>query len=192
VRNGILKKAREFRSLLKNLYESSMKERLKVWYYVYSIIFLFGLFTYVILWFVYNLFANRFFATVNVEIGLEICRAVIDVDGALIGFAGLIAVYALSAMQSRLDALSARSVSPESELGKALLDKQAEIASRRSNVVRVTGLTMLLFFSSIMAALSAMSYVSDKTDPMHFYPTTAWMFYGISAIALLLYLIAKS
>lgn len=118
-----------------------------------------------------------FQATMEREVGLEILRALIEVDGVLLGFAGLIAVYSLSEMHSRIRDFS----------WPQYLSARDKFVGRKSSIAWLTALTVLAFALSILSALGAMSRLQNSAQSGEFYWTLSFMFQGMAAILAIVY-----
>lgn len=137
------------------------------------------------------------------DIALEILKSLLQVDGILIGFTGLVCVHMFTTIQSYFGALrEASSLSATSAEGVRLhMDRHRKLSGRRSSGAQATVGTILAFLLSILFGVGAMSYAPpDTTIPgayvhvssMTLYWTLSWMFTGVAGIFWLIYLSTRS
>ena len=133
------------------------------------------------------------------NVSLEMFRAIVAVDGVLIGFVGLVANYALRELKQTIDEF-ARAIMPSTPAGtnaasirsQLLLRAINRLSARRWTTVLVTGLALILFVMSILTGLAAMSRLGifDYAEPRAFFLPICTMIGGIVFILLVLVLVA--
>jgi hypothetical protein len=127
-----------------------------------------------------------FSASIAHDVALEMFRGIMEVEGVLIGFVGLIATYALSDVRAMIDRQPKESGSVETFRARMIINEK--LMDRRSAIVRTTGITVLVLVGSIIFALGWMSYVSGNASADYFFLPILIMLWGIGGMVWLLWL----
>lgn len=140
-----------------------------------------------IFYFAYELLLVRHFFSPSIphDVALEMFRGLMEVEGVLIGFVGLIAIFALTDVRSMLDRLP-REVPPSREEFQARVEIVKKVTDRRSAIVRTTGITIIVLIGSIIFALGWMSYLSGNANADYFFLPILMMLWGIAGMLWLL------
>lgn len=117
------------------------------------------------------------------ETSLEILRAIMQVDGVLIGFIGLMATFILADIRQTYHSLERWEQKREQTIQR--------LESRRFASRTLTGIAILLMIGSILFTLHSMSQfgsfsAGDVSVAEAFFAPLCLMFYGIGALFLLL------
>jgi hypothetical protein len=128
-----------------------------------------------------------FSASIPHDVALEMFRGLMEVEGVLIGFVGLIATFALTDVRSMLDRLP-KEESVTREALEARLQIVKKFMDRRSAIVRTTGITIIVLIGSIIFALGWMSYLSGNAGAHYFFIPILFLLWGIAGMLWLLLL----
>ncbi len=147
---------------------------------VKGLVYAIGFFTVV---FVILEIANRivyypFPSNIELVLALEILRALIQVDAALIGFLGIIAVYVFSTIQNQFEKSLSMPVSDEWD-------------NRRSNAAWLSALTVSSLVGSLITTLVSISNLTNSMAYSELYWPVALMLEGIAGVFGLIFYATK-
>ena len=123
------------------------------------------------------------------QTALEILRGIVQVDGVLIGFVGLIATYLLTDIRRMYHGLPGIPSTEEREKKREQAVEKLE--SHRSNTLFLTAVTIGSMVLSILSALQSMSYLESYVVIERFSWPLLFMIYGTGTTLLLLVLATR-
>jgi hypothetical protein len=129
---------------------------------------------YIVLYFGYQLVSQVMNPKIASPVAVDMLKSLIDLDGVLIGFVGVIGVYVFSETNRAIEKAS---------VGDKILDEW------RTNILWLFWLAVLSFAASVMFSLQSMSYIESNADILaasFLLPIDA-MLLGMAGIGLIIY-----
>ncbi len=131
-------------------------------------------------------------SSVDREIAIEILRDIIQVDGVLIGFVGLVTIFAMAELTKAfegvsmtIDGLKAFPEDKRNEVFGAILRGLSRLLDRRWVIALTVGIIIALLVASILSSLVSMSRLGICVGPQTFILPVCTMISGIVGIFLI-------
>jgi hypothetical protein len=117
---------------------------------------------------------SNFPGQIDRDLAILVLQSIVTADGALLGFFGVIAVFAFQALQSRL-------------FSETQPTRLSRIENQKANMFWITLFTIVMFVLSLLSSLVSMSSVAYPTPPTGFYWPVAWMLEGLVGVSTLIW-----